>query len=61
MVTDLTTGFPQFFNLRKSELGLQEKTSAAFLSGGSKAGGNLHCILEFESAFDSDPLSDAPL
>ena len=49
IVTDLNTKFPQFFNLRKSELGIQEKTTPSFQPGGSKAGGNLHCILEFSA------------
>lgn len=48
IVTDINCSFPKFFNIRKSELGVQEKTSKAFTEG-SKLGGNLHCIIEFES------------
>lgn len=48
IVLDISCGFPKFFNIRKSELGVQEKTSKAFTEG-SKVGGNLHCIIEFES------------
>jgi uncharacterized FAD-dependent dehydrogenase len=30
IVTDLNTQFPEFFNIRKNELGVQMKTSEAF-------------------------------
>jgi len=48
IVTDLSCGFPEYYNIRKSELGVQMKTSEVFQEGGTKAGGNLHCIIEFE-------------
>jgi hypothetical protein len=48
IVTDLTTGYPEFFNIRKSELGVQRKESEIFQEGGAKHGGNLHCLIEFE-------------
>lgn len=38
---------PEYYNIRKSELGAQKKESETFQSG-AKAGGNLHCIIEFE-------------
>ena len=34
-------------NIRKSEQGVQMKTSKAFTEG-KNLGGNLHCIIEFE-------------
>ena len=49
IVTDLSCGFPEFFNIRKSELGIQTKDTPAFQEGGSKYGSNIHCIIEFES------------
>lgn len=48
IVTDISCGFPEFFNIRKSELGIQKKETPSFQEGGSKAGGNLHCLIEFE-------------
>ena len=48
VATDIECAFPRFFNIRKSELGVQMKTSKAFTEGG-KVGGNLHCLIEFES------------
>lgn len=45
--TDIDCVFPQFFNIRKPELGVQTKTESIFTEG-SKAGGNLHCLIEFE-------------
>jgi hypothetical protein len=45
---DISCAFPEYFNIRKSELGVQMKTSKAFTEG-SKVGGNLHCLIEFES------------
>lgn len=58
VVTDIDCQFPKFFNIRKSEVGVQEKTSKAFTEG-SKLGGNLHCIIEFVK--DSSPdVDDKP-
>jgi hypothetical protein len=48
IITDLNTGYPEFFNIRKSELGVQRKEAEVFQEGGKKHGGNLHCIIEFE-------------
>lgn len=48
IVTDIECEFPKFFNIRKSEMGIQEKASPAFTEGKHK-GGNLHCIIEFKS------------
>lgn len=48
IVTDINCAFPQFFNIRKSEMGIQEKTTKAFTEGKHK-GGNLHCLIEFRS------------
>lgn len=31
--TDISCAFPKYFNIRKSELGIQEKTSKAFIEG----------------------------
>ncbi|TNV72832.1 hypothetical protein FGO68_gene3150 [Halteria grandinella] len=53
IATDIECGFPQFFNIRKSEFGVQEKTTPSFVEGGSKLGGNLHCIIEFSSGIHS--------
>lgn len=53
ITTDIESGFPQFFNIRKCELGVQEKTTPSFVEGGSKAGGNLHCLIEFSSGIHS--------
>ena len=33
IATDIDCAFPKFFNIRKSELGVQEKTSKAFTEG----------------------------
>lgn len=49
IATDIQCGFPQFMNIRKSELGVQEKTTPSFVEGGSKSGGNVHCIIEFST------------
>lgn len=48
IATDIGCAFPKFFNIRKPELGIQEKTSKSFTEG-NKVGGNLHCLIEFES------------
>ena len=48
IVTDINCAFPQFFNIRKSEMGIQRKTTNAFTEGKHK-GGNLHCFIEFRS------------
>ncbi len=46
IVTDLNCDYPEFFNIRKSELGVQKKENA------TKQGGNLHCIIEFSKVSD---------
>ena len=48
IVTDVNCAFPEFYNIRKSEVGVQQKTSKGFTEGTHK-GGNLHGILEFKS------------
>ena len=45
--TDIDCAFPRFFNIRKSEEGVQVKTSKQYTEGRS-LGGNLHCLIEFE-------------
>jgi hypothetical protein len=45
---DIDCAMPYFFNIRKSDVGVQEKTAKCFQPGGSKEGGNLHCFIEFE-------------
>lgn len=52
IATDIDCAFPKFFNIRKSEIGIQEKVSKAFTEG-SKVGGNLHCIIEFENTSET--------
>lgn len=49
--TDIDCQFPEFYNIRKPELGIQKKISAAFTTG-TKAGGNLHCLIEFEKKLE---------
>ena len=44
IVTDISCAFPEFYNIRKSELGIQLKESPVFTEGKHK-GGNLHCIM----------------
>jgi hypothetical protein len=44
---DIDCAFPNFFNIRKAEQGVQTKTSASFTTG-KHVGGNLHCLIEFE-------------
>lgn len=46
IVTDIECAFPEFFNIRKSDAGVQKKTGKAFTEGRHK-GGNLHCLMEF--------------
>ena len=46
LVTDISCGFPDFYNIRKSDVGVQQKTSKSFTEGKHK-GGNLHCLIEF--------------
>ena len=48
IVTDISCAFPDFYNIRKSEVGVQQKTSKAFTEGRHK-GGNLHCLMEFKA------------
>ena len=45
---DIDQQNPNFFNIRKSEIGVQTRTGEAFVSG-NKLGKNLHCMIEFES------------
>ena len=44
--TDIDCAFPRFMNIRKSEEGVQVKTSKQYTEGRS-LGGNLHCLIEF--------------
>lgn len=46
IVMDISCSFPEFFNIRKTEMGIQTKESEDFKEGKQK-GGNLHCIIEF--------------
>lgn len=46
VVIDLNCQFPEYFNIRKSELGIQKKSGKNF-NEGKYLGGNLHCIIEF--------------
>lgn len=43
---DINCQFPEYFNIRKNNLGVQTKKGNAFKEG-KYAGGNLHCIIEF--------------
>lgn len=45
---DIDQQNPNYYNIRKPEMGIQARTSEAFVSG-NKLGKNLHCIIEFES------------
>lgn len=51
---DINCAFPEFFNIRKSDEGVQIKTSASFTTGKS-FGGNLHCLIEFERTKLEEP------
>ena len=44
ILTDITRAFPEFYNIRKSDAGIQVKTGKAFTEGRHK-GGNLHCLI----------------
>ena len=46
ILKDISCGFPEFMNIRKSDLGVQKKTTKGFTEGRHK-GGNLHGIIEF--------------
>ena len=48
IVTDISCSFPEFYNIRKSEVGVQTKAGKSFTEGKHK-GGNLHCLMEFKS------------
>ena len=48
IVTDINCAFPEFYNIRKSEVGVQSKTGKSFTEGKHK-GGNLHALIEFKS------------
>ena len=43
---DINCQFPEYFNIRKSNLGVQNKKGKEFKEG-KHLGGNLHCIIEF--------------
>lgn len=43
---DINCQFPEYFNIRKSNLGVQVKKGKAFTEG-KYLGGNLHCLMEF--------------
>ena len=45
---DIDQQNPNYFNIRKPNLGIQARTGEVFTTG-SKLGKNLHCIIEFES------------
>ena len=49
IVKDISSQNPQYFNIRKPELGVQERTGQEFRSG-KKLGGNIHCLLVFQSS-----------
>jgi hypothetical protein len=42
---DINCSFPNFYNIRKPAEGIQQKTAKTFVEGGSKFGGNLHCLI----------------
>lgn len=44
---DINCQFPEYFNIRKNNLGIQNKKGNSFIKG-KYAGGNLHCLIEFE-------------
>lgn len=44
---DIDQQNPNFFNIRKTEIGIQSRNTEAFVTG-NKLGKNLHCIIEFE-------------
>ena len=45
---DIDQQNPNYFNIRKPQMGIQAKTSESLVSG-NKLGQNLHCLIEFES------------
>jgi len=45
IVLDISTGNPKYFNIRKPELGIQDKVDPIYTRG-KKVGNNLHCILK---------------
>lgn len=50
IVKDIDCQFPEYFNIRKSHLGVQMKKGKGFTEG-KYAGGNLHCLIEFSRDF----------
>ena len=50
MVADIDCAFPKFFNIRNPKVGIQTKEHKCFNQGGSKFGGNLHCLIEFKKS-----------
>jgi hypothetical protein len=46
IVLDINCQFPEFFNIRKIDKGVQIKKGREFKEG-KFLGGNLHCIIEF--------------
>jgi len=47
IVKDIDCQNPDFYNLRKPELGVQQRKGKTFTEG-KKFGGNIHCIIAFE-------------
>lgn len=47
IVLDINSGFPQFYDIRRQEKGVQTKEQPAYVSG-AKAGTNLHCLIMLE-------------
>ena len=45
IVLDISTGNPKYFNIRKPELGIQDRVDPIYTRG-KKVGNNLHCILK---------------
>ena len=46
--TDINCAYPQFFNIRKEEEGIQVKTEKAYIEGGKSFGQNNHVLIEFK-------------
>ena len=46
IVLDITSLFPQFYDIRHPEKGLQQREESTYTTG-PKAGTNLHCLIEF--------------
>ena len=46
--TDLSCSYPSYFNIRKTEEGIQTKPGKLYAEGGKSFGQNNHCIIEFK-------------